>query len=591
MTKRLFNRKQKLAVELVTGRTGDADHIEPHSKGGKTSVENCQLISKKTNSQKGSFMFEPRLWQQEFFEKWDNRTPNRPFMLIAIPGGGKTMAALDVCRRWIAGASDRRILIIVPTDNLREQWRDEAVNFGLDLHTKEFGANFKHGFQGGVTTYSFVANNSALIRKICHVSPTIVVFDEIHHCADESHFGKGILEGCELAKERLLMSGTPWKSDGRPIPYVKYDGNGYAVGDFSYDYPRALNDDVVRYLVFNHSKGIIKSDLTGEEEVVSQDISEQEAQSRLRNLLQADGDFVAEMITCAHRKLLEVRKQIPDAAAMAACIDVDHAQRIAAVIRRITKCEPSIIVSDQDIENDTVKEFRNSRTEWIVSVRKVCEGTDIKRLQVLCYLTNTTSELFFRQLIGRVSRFRNIEDREAYVYLPADPRLIRCAQNIMAAQVQALREQNEIESRELKEREQGEFNFDSYSTIHDGTDIVFIGSEKVSRAEAELVQRIAEDMGLTHQQVLRIMELTGRRMPQDAAPELRTPVEVHKEDRMDKLRAKCNKAAFRLSIILDCEVSRVHARFPKQKDMTEEQLDKKHRTLCEEYESAKRRLG
>lgn len=590
MNKRLFNRKQKLAVELVTGRTGDADHIKPYSKGGETSVENCQLVSKKTNSQKGSFMFEPRLWQQEFFEKWDNRIPNRPFMLIAIPGGGKTMAALDVCRRWIAGASDRRVLVIVPTDNLREQWRTEAVNFGLDLQSKEFGTNFKHGFQGGVTTYHFVANNPALIRKICS-TPTIVVFDEIHHCADESHFGKGIQEGCELAKERLLMSGTPWKSDGRPIPYVKYDGNGYAVGDFSYDYPRALNDDVVRYLVFNHSKGIIKSDLTGEEEIVSQEISEQEAQSRLRNLLQADGDFVAEMITSAHRKLLEVRKQIPDAAAMAACIDVDHAQRIAAVIRRITKCEPSIIVSDQDVENDTVKEFRNSRTEWIVSVRKVCEGTDIKRLQVLCYLTNTTSELFFRQLIGRVSRFRNIEDREAYVYLPADPRLIRCAQNIMAAQVQALREQNEIESRELKEREQGEFTFDSYSTIHDGTDIVFIGSEKVSRAEAELVQRIAEDMGLTHQQVLHIMELTGRRMPQDSAHEARTPKEEHKEDRMDKLRSKCNKAAYRLSKILDCEVSHIHARFSKQKDMTEEQLDKKHRTLCEEYETAKRRLG
>ena len=48
-----------MAVELVTGQTGEADHVVPYSKGGKTDVENLQLISGRTNRMKGAFKFEP----------------------------------------------------------------------------------------------------------------------------------------------------------------------------------------------------------------------------------------------------------------------------------------------------------------------------------------------------------------------------------------------------------------------------------------------------------------------------------------------------------------------------------------------------
>ena len=489
------------------------------------------------------------------------------------------MAALEACRKWMAAGSDRRIIIVVPTDNLREQWKEEAARFGMELQTKEFGTNFKHGFQGAVATYQLVANQPLVFRKLCSVAPTMVVFDEIHHCGDEAHFGNGVKLAFELAKERLLMSGTPWKSDGTPIPFVKYDGNGYAVGNFSYDYPRALNEDVVRYLVFDHAKGIIRNDCTGEVETLSQEISEQEAAQRLKKLLDPSGEYVREQIASAHRKLIECRKSIPDAAALAACIDQFHAVKVAALIREVTGCEPSVIVSDSEIENDSVKEFRNSRKEWLVSVRKVSEGTDIKRLQVLCYLTNTTSELFFRQLVGRVSRVRGMDDFEAYVYLPADPRLIRCAQNIENAQVQALRDITEKESRELAERQQGTLQFDSYSTLHDGTEVVLIGSERVPLETAKEIERVAEATGLSMQKVMQVMSMVKGRVFEAKPREQRADC---KEDRMDGLRTKCNKAAFRLAKLLDVHVGQVHGRFKRQEDMSEPELQSKlNQLICE----------
>ena len=236
-----------------------------------------------------------------------------------------------------------------------------------------------------------------------------------------------------------------------------------------------------------------------------------------------------------------------------------------------------MIVSDSDVENDTVRDFRASRKEWLVAVRKVSEGTDIKRLQVLCYLTNTTSELFFRQLIGRVSRYRDGEDREGYVYLPADPRLIRCAQNIEAAQVQALREQFDGEHREQDGDSQREPAIDSYSTAHDGTDVVMIGSEAVPCDQAREIQRISEATKVPMQKVLEVMACLG---VSAGRPE-QEPRVASKEEVMDSLRKKCQQKAYWLAKLADMEVKEIHGKFKPQASMTEEELRIKLATITE----------
>lgn len=564
--------------------SGEADHMKPFSKGGETQVENCQLIGGRANKRKGANYMEPRKWQQEFLDKWQQRERHQPFMLIAIPGSGKTWAALKAAHDWRMAASDRRIIVVVPTDNLRTQWEEDAAKFfGLELQTKELGTNFKDGFQGGIATYSLVASNRALFRSLCSRAPTMVIFDEIHHCGDEAAFGEGVKHSFELARERLLMSGTPWKSDGTQIPFVRYDGNGYAVGDFHYDYPRALNDDVVRYLVFNHAKGSLENNVTGHVETLSSDVSDVEASQRLRRLLDPAGEYVREQIRAAHEKLLDCRKAVPDAGALAACVDQAHAVKVAEAIREVTGCEPSLIVSDGEIENDTVKDFRKSSREWLVAVRKVSEGTDIKRLQVLCYLTNTTSELFFRQLIGRVSRVRNLEDFEGYVYLPADPRLVRCAENIANAQVQALREQVE---RELRERSDGqaEFQFDSFSTRHEGAELVFIGNERIPLAEAQEIERCAEASGVSMQKVLDIWRFFEATNKEAAAPQAEVQT---KQGRMDELRSQLKRKAFILSKLSKEPVEHIHAKYKRhfgksQSKLTEDELRQKLAMILEE---------
>jgi superfamily II DNA or RNA helicase len=578
---RNFSKSQKTAVELVTGKSGDGDHIKPYSKGGDTTVENCQLLPRELNAKKGAFKFEARRWQIGFFKSWEQRGDNLPFMLIAIPGSGKTWAALEAARRWMAAGVDRRLVVVVPTDNLRTQWKTEATQFGINLQSKEFGTSFKSDYQGGVVTYHLAANQPLVFRKLCAVHPTMVIFDEIHHCGEDSHFGRGIKDGFELAREKLLMSGTPWKSDGAMIPFVRYDGDGYALGDFRYDYPDALVDEVVRYLVFDHAKGSLEHEVTGQKLELNGDISERDAAQRLRLLLDPDGDYLKTQIQNANAKLIACRSTVPDAAAMAVCIDQWHAVKVAKVIEAETGVKPSIIVSDSDVENDTVDKFRKAKSEWLVSVRKVSEGTDIKRLQVLCYLTNVTSELFFRQVIGRVSRVRGLEDYEGYVYLPADPRLINAARNIENAQVIATKEAAQKELTEKSERAAGELDL-MWKTQHEGTETVMIGNVRVDVGEAREIERIAQATGLSMQKVMEVRALSGSvTVKQDENKPLAS-LPVNMEEVEMRLRKDCNKLAFRLARALGIEVQEVHKKFKKQDQMSIDDLESKKRKLLTE---------
>jgi superfamily II DNA or RNA helicase len=77
----------------------------------------------------------------------------------------------------------------------------------------------------------------------------------------------------------------------------------------------------------------------------------------------------------------------------------------------------------------------------------VSEGVDVPRLRVAVFATTTTTELFFRQAVGRVVRWTPGTARQkAYVFLPDDPRLRTHAAAIAEARRHSLRRRAEREA-------------------------------------------------------------------------------------------------------------------------------------------------
>ena len=73
---------------------------------------------------------------------------------------------------------------------------------------------------------------------------TLVILDEVHHGGDALSWGDALREAYGRATRRLLLSGTPFRSDTAPIPFVEYhpDEHGIRLSrtDYGYGYrPRA----------------------------------------------------------------------------------------------------------------------------------------------------------------------------------------------------------------------------------------------------------------------------------------------------------------------------------------------------------------
>ena len=70
----------------------------------------------------------------------------------------------------------------------------------------------------------------------------------------------------------------------------------------------------------------------------------------------------------------------------------------------------------------------------------VSEGVDIPRLRVGVYATTVTTDLYFRQAVGRFVRWvPGIRDQRAWLYIPDDLRLRIRAAEIAEARRHSLR--------------------------------------------------------------------------------------------------------------------------------------------------------
>ena len=137
----------------------------------------------------------------------------------------------------------------------------------------------------------------------------------------------------------------------------------------------------------------------------------------------------------------------PDAAGLVVCIDCDHADDVARILNQMTGTRPTVACSrlndpDDPSPGPAIEAFDKGTSPWIVSVRMISEGVDIRRLRMLVYATNIVTDLAFRQITGRIVRTdpKNGEDDYGSVVLPADPRLLDMADRILEQVPPAQRE-------------------------------------------------------------------------------------------------------------------------------------------------------
>lgn len=380
-----------------------------------------------------------RPWQRLALDKLANHA-ERDFLAVATPGAGKTTFALVAVNRELH-ARPGPTVIVAPTAHLKHQWAQAGAGVGLHLDPDwTTGTDFAPDMHGIVTTYQQVASSAQDLIRRCYDG--IVVLDEVHHAGDEMAWGTSVAEAFKLARRRISLSGTPFRSDTAAIPFVQYHFEE-AVPDIEYGYGDALADGVVRPVYFPR--------IDGEMEWVAPDGSEYAASfadklnntltaQRLRTALSPHGNWLPDVLARAHDTLMQIRQHHAEAGGLVICIDAEHAKAVATMLRHITKTEPTVALSEDRDSSQRIADFRESTAEWIVAVRMVSEGVDIPRLRVGVFATTTTTELFFRQAVGRLVRTTKATlGARSVMFLPDDPRLRAHAMGIAEPRRHVLR--------------------------------------------------------------------------------------------------------------------------------------------------------
>ncbi|MEV4107340.1 DEAD/DEAH box helicase [Nonomuraea sp. NPDC049695] len=375
-----------------------------------------------------------RAWQQEAFDLYFRREP-RDFLTVATPGAGKTTYALRIASELIANGVIKAITIVTPTEHLKRQWADAAgrVGIAIDPEFKNSQGATSRDYTGVAVTYAQVAMHPALHRARTEARKTLVIFDEIHHAGDAKSWGDGVREAFEPATRRLQLTGTPFRSDDNPIPFVGYEedveGLKRSVADYSYGYGPALDDGVVRPVIFLAYSGEMKWRTRAGDEIAATlgtPLTKDQLSQAWRAALDPKGDWIRQVMQAADRRLTEVRRGVPDAGGLVIATDHETARAYARHLRNITGEGATVVLSDDPGASKKIKEFAASEARWLVAVRMVSEGVDIPRLCVGVYATSTSTPLFFAQAVGRFVRARK-RGETASVFLPSVPTLMGLA--------------------------------------------------------------------------------------------------------------------------------------------------------------------
>lgn len=414
-----------------------------------------------------------REWQQKaleaasasFFQDQDKDT----FLVVACPGAGKTRFSVAAIKTAFDRKSVDLVIVVAPTEILRRQWISDAAAHGVFLHhysSRDLQDAMVEGLDDGVhgiaTTYAQVSLIADVFEHFCLSMNVMMVADEIHHCAEHLSWGDKIMIAFNMAKKKLVLSGTPFRSkEWEKIPFIMIqNADGQWVvrdPDANYSYANACDERVCRVMTFPRVNANIRFE--DDDGVWEHLLDEHGIEDRFRNkmyraALDPDrSDFSRYLLAQAWGKIKSIReKDQADAGLLVIAKDNAHAEKLKDIMHAISGRAPVVVNSDQPNSANKIKRFKTSKAPVIIAVKMFSEGVDAPRIRVVAFLTQAKTEMWFRQVVGRAVRMqREVNgDQPAFMYIPKIPAFEDMARRI-EEEIEFIvveREQREIKPRE-----------------------------------------------------------------------------------------------------------------------------------------------
>lgn len=492
-----------------------------------------------------------RTWQKEALAAC---AKVNPALIEGTPGSGKThLAACDLKKRFDSGEING-LVFVVPTRPLKKSVQKALNEAGLSIKDQQKdGRGFPIQYHGIAVCYAQLPNLVSTFEAWVRTGRRLAfVFDEVHHASERNTWGEAVADCARLATRILAMTGTPFRGDGDRIAFVDYDESGVCIPTYRYNYARAVADGVCRPVEFRTDDGVADFVLHEIESVRISETPDHLIGPVGATVFSKNAEFLEKVIVNANEKLSELRTDDEDAGGLIVCRpgtdekDNRHIDEVSKLVEQLTGERPVVVKHDDDDSAAKISAFRKSKDRWMLSVRMVSEGIDIKRLRVCVMATHPTTELLFRQIVGRVVRVeKGCENHRAHVFMAKFPQLVGFAERIeREAEVGLLekRKRQSLEGEEPGGRKPSMF-MPIGATYENGGAMamgVAFSANEIAAAEAE---RNADDL-LRGVSVVAIAQLRRRHQvdtpPMASVPE---PQQVVRKRLREELNCVCRTFA------------------------------------------------
>lgn len=305
------------------------------------------------------------------------------------------------------------------------------------------------GSSGYVSTYqSLVANvEHHMTWAAKHDGEFLLVLDEAQFLGvdgDEStQAALAIAEMSKHAAHVLVLTGTPYRSDGKPLLlcdefYVPLDDNPDRIR-LDAHVEALYQDCVAEKTLRKFQADLVDGDTSWVETTGGQTFSYDLPITAVEDLLSRalrDERVWEPIVDRVVERLDEVRDKVHvDHASLIACMDVQHAREVHAYALRVAPhLRVGIAVSADGAQSRKVLDAtRAGEIDLLVSVRQAYIGFDHKPITVIGVLTHYRHHGHLEQLVGRALRAWPavpFDDQACYVVGPADPQMRRFAETM-----------------------------------------------------------------------------------------------------------------------------------------------------------------
>jgi superfamily II DNA or RNA helicase len=444
-------------------------HLVSWIHGGATSVDQEEAWCMRCNLRQGprdaenAPAFTPRDWQQRaLWPLLQDIAQHGVATLHAAPGAGKTLEAAWVFKALYDAGVVRRLLVVVPTTPLIDQWVDNLGLVGIHLDKAPRNGFIElEGTVGAVVCYASLRTQTAR----CHATrmdqrPTLVVWDEVHHLAEKAAWGNAaqIMVGkagdgqVEHAAAVLNITGTLFRSNSSQqiatVPYQKVmtdEGEKIqAKPTWSVTTANLLGVELRRPDLYVYSGQAQLVDLHTEDVVTGDiaDLDKQQRQAIMRESFLSKQwlrGFCQEAVVLLRRQIQTPVGEEEPLKLLYIAQNQRAAKMAADMLNQITNQDfARLIISDEPGAITKLKAAKRERRSCaIVAVQMVTEGFDCNHIATTAYASNRTASLFIAQAMARNMRVTETEraDRRmlpAQILIPDNPDLRKAFASALA---------------------------------------------------------------------------------------------------------------------------------------------------------------